>query len=380
MFANLNYKKGKNHFDKKEYKEAIALWEKAAKSGHAEAAYNLGECFSTGVGVPVDYNRALELYLIAAKKSHPKAFGALGDCYEDTFKPYGNMCDDKKAFEYYSKGASLGDANSQAKLASFYYNGYGGCRQDTQKALDLYKKAAAQGHVISKVNLAYFYEKGIGVQQDIKKAYENFKSAADLGSAEAQYILGIWYENGYMVQQDVKKALGYYVQSANNGNFRAESKLKSLGITLQNPPNKKEPDNIVYHYDIPGSKVSSANEDKASSACFRGYMARSGDGAGACYSEVVPNYREAVALGHAGAHFGLGSCYYNGIQVKQDYKKAAELFKIAAEQNVCEAQYYLGNCYYLGRGVSQDIEKAREWYKKAAAQGFSNAKEALKYI
>ena len=72
MFAKLNYKKGKEHFDKKEYKEAIALWEKAAKSRHAEAAYNLGECFSTGVGVPVDYNRALELYLIAAKKSLPK--------------------------------------------------------------------------------------------------------------------------------------------------------------------------------------------------------------------------------------------------------------------------------------------------------------------
>jgi TPR repeat protein len=79
----------------------------------------------------------------------------------------------------------------------------------------------------------------------------------------------------------------------------------------------------------------------------------------------------------ADAQNNLGVCYAKGEGVKQDYKKAIELFKKAAEQDDADAQNNLGDCYYYGWGVKQDYKKAFEWYKKAAEQGNANAQYNL---
>ena len=40
--------------------------------------------------------------------------------------------------------------------------------------------------------------------------------------------------------------------------------------------------------------------------------------------------------------------------------------------------YNLGSCFYNGYGVSQDYGEAVKWYKKAAEKGHDGAKEALR--
>ncbi|WP_134044619.1 tetratricopeptide repeat protein [Helicobacter pullorum] len=69
--------------------------------------------------------------------------------------------------------------------------------------------------------------------------------------------------------------------------------------------------------------------------------------------------------GDTGSCVDLGILYFNGDSVKQDYKKANELFSKACEMNNAEGCAYLGILYYYGDGVKQDYKKAMELYNKA---------------
>ena len=57
--------------------------------------------------------------------------------------------------------------------------------------------------------------------------------------------------------------------------------------------------------------------------------------------------------------------YYDGLGVKQDYRKALELFQILEGQGYASAQHNLGVMYEKGEGVKQDYEKAAQWYQEA---------------
>jgi len=72
--------------------------------------------------------------------------------------------------------------------------------------------------------------------------------------------------------------------------------------------------------------------------------------------------------------YDAGINYYEGINgVEQDYAKAVEYFREAAEQEHAKAQYYLGLCYLNGDGVEQDFQESIDWYEKAANNGDEDA-------
>ena len=61
--------------------------------------------------------------------------------------------------------------------------------------------------------------------------------------------------------------------------------------------------------------------------------------------------------GDTGSCVDLGILYFNGDSVKQDYKKANELFSKACEMRNASGCYNLGLLYYNGVGVKQDYKK-----------------------
>jgi TPR repeat protein len=71
--------------------------------------------------------------------------------------------------------------------------------------------------------------------------------------------------------------------------------------------------------------------------------------------------------------YNLGVRYAFGTGVKQDYKKAAELFLKAAVQGLADAQYNLGALYDNGLGVAKDPVRAVIWYHSAAEQNHPSA-------
>ncbi len=78
--------------------------------------------------------------------------------------------------------------------------------------------------------------------------------------------------------------------------------------------------------------------------------------------------------------FDLGECYYNGERVAQDYKKAVNCFRKAAQKGNANAQNYLGICYYNGHGVAKDLKEALKWWTAAAEQGNAEAQDNLNII
>lgn len=78
------------------------------------------------------------------------------------------------------------------------------------------------------------------------------------------------------------------------------------------------------------------------------------------------------------AQFLIGMHYSGGTGgVEQDWNKAVEYFRKAAERDHADAQFCLSVCYGLGLGVSTDVIELASWCFRAAALGSEGAKEVL---
>ncbi len=76
----------------------------------------------------------------------------------------------------------------------------------------------------------------------------------------------------------------------------------------------------------------------------------------------------------------LGTIYYTGRGVAQDYREAFKFWKRAAQQGNAASQLNLGHIYDVGEGVAQSNQEALKWFKKAAEQGDAFAEEQVKII
>ena len=94
----------------------------------------------------------------------------------------------------------------------------------------------------------------------------------------------------------------------------------------------------------------------------------------ACDAQAEETDEPAAAdLNDKDACCRLGLRYYKGQGVEQDYTRAVELFRKAAEQGNGYAMRLLGDCYRSGCGVEKDCAQAVEWYRKAAELGHKYA-------
>lgn len=95
------------------------------------------------------------------------------------------------------------------------------------------------------------------------------------------------------------------------------------------------------------------------------------------YAKAVEHYRKAAEYGYAEAQYYLGYSYKNGEGVAQNYAEAVKWYRKSAEQGYCKAQDRLGECYYYGEGVGQDYYEAVKWYRKSADQGYARGQISL---
>ncbi len=95
------------------------------------------------------------------------------------------------------------------------------------------------------------------------------------------------------------------------------------------------------------------------------------------YHKAFKLFKPLAEQGDAQAQFHLGTMYYNGKGVPQDYREAEKWYRKGAEQEDAAAQFMLGVMYYYGKGVPQDYKEAVKWYRKVAEQGDDAAQYAL---
>lgn len=143
------YDAGTKAYMKGNYKEALKLFQKGAKSGDDRAQFYLGNMYDSGTGV--------------SKNS-------------------------SKALKWYKKSAKQGNPNAQYNLGILYYTGEG-VQQSHSKAVSWWKKAAEQKLASAQLNLAIAYAKGEGVKVNYIKAYMWATLASTYGSNQSRMFM-----------------------------------------------------------------------------------------------------------------------------------------------------------------------------------------------
>ena len=98
------------------------------------------------------------------------------------------------------------------------------------------------------------------------------------------------------------------------------------------------------------------------------------------YAQALALYRLAAAQNLDEAQCSLGRMYYNGFGVAQDDAEALRLMQLAAAQGNPLALFMVASCHRHGRGVRKNEAEAIRWYRRAQAAGNTNAVAALQML
>ena len=90
----------------------------------------------------------------------------------------------------------------------------------------------------------------------------------------------------------------------------------------------------------------------------------SGEGVEQDYKKALEYFEQSAQKGNIESLNRLGMMYYTGEGVEQDYKKALEYFEQSTQKGNIESLNRLGMMHYYGEGVEQDYIQAREYLKK----------------
>lgn len=115
----------------------------------------------------------------------------------------------------------------------------------------------------------------------------------------------------------------------------------------------------------------------AEELCAQAQALLPGYGSRVNVQEALEILQQAVKLGSVTARRRIGELYHKGLGVKQDFKMAANWFRLAADSGDVASQFYLGTLYQCGMGVEFNLTIARSWLQKAADQGHVEAKALL---
>ncbi len=125
---------------KKNEREAVRYFEKAATGGHADAQFKLGTCYETGVlGGKTDTTTAMKWYLAAAKQGHARAQ------YKYARLVYA-IPDASASAEWFRKAAEQGVIEAQIQTGHLYKLGQAQGGKDLVEAMKWYLIAARLGH------------------------------------------------------------------------------------------------------------------------------------------------------------------------------------------------------------------------------------------
>lgn len=140
--AKAQYDLAKSFGENEDYGNAVKWYRKAAEQGHADAQYQLGECYRYGWGVKENKGLAAKWYGRAAEQEHADAQYQLGECY---LFGEGLNENEESAVKWYAIAAEKGHADAQYQLGECYRYGWG-VEKNLALAQEWHEKAKEQGY------------------------------------------------------------------------------------------------------------------------------------------------------------------------------------------------------------------------------------------
>jgi cell division septation protein DedD len=165
--------------------KAIAIWRPLAAKGQADAAFNLGQAYKLGRGVPIDLAQAQRFYEQAARGGHLEAQTSLGLLL---FQNGGRV----PAMRWLKQAADSGEPRAMLVYGTALFNG-DGVPVDRIRAYALVSRAAAQGLAPARITLAEMdqlipladRQRGVALAKDLANANTPVPSPTKAAPAKA---------------------------------------------------------------------------------------------------------------------------------------------------------------------------------------------------
>ena len=386
--------------------EARKWLEKAAAKGFAHSQYLLGRMYFRGDGVERDTDKGGRLIQEALKKGEIEASKYF-------LESINFAADAKLRFELSMLMAEAGFPEAQYFVGYMYYKG-DGVAKNFDEAMKWFYAAANGGHEQSvKIINEFVASEDDGdtktlnelvtnpfnmfSEEELRQKFEKFKKDALAGNVKAQAALGTAYALGKGTEKDLKEALKWYKKAAENGDEMAYYLLNRLETQQM----EQEESNAEKPLKAPEKKNKNAKKVLIALIALIGLivlfkrpkiMAKKLYNLGKKYengSSLLPQnfekafdcYKTAAELGMLQAQSKLADIYYYGkLGVDKDYNAAFKWYQKAAERGDGSAQRMSGNMYFKGQGVAQDFDEAWKWYEKAAKNNDAEAQKMLGII
>ncbi|HGO6115399.1 TPA: tetratricopeptide repeat protein, partial [Burkholderia cepacia] len=258
-----------------------------------------------------------------ASRKVPAAYSALGTVY---WRGQSGGPQPAIAFDWFSRGAKLGDAASQAMLCAMYLDGNGTPRRPAEAAR--WCRTAAGSNVGAMRVLA---SADSGLVAADERAYWQWK-LADRGEPAYQSSLGDAYDLGDGVPVDFDAATYWFRRAAEQGNVSAQG---SLAWHLSTGLGGRTDDYEAFAWAL----------------------------------RAAPTSTDAKRM--------VGIAYLHGRGVARDPKEASTWLNSAASAGSQWAESDLALMYETGDGVPRDETVAMDWHRRAARRGSAVSEIAL---
>ncbi len=307
---------------------ALVWYRCAARMGHAQALYELGDAYRRGAGAPSVPARAASLFRLAANAGYVPAQFAFGVCCEQGIGMEPNAA---LAVRYYEQAAEAGYAPAQNNLGGCYEHGTG-VAQNILTAVEWYAAAAHEGQPDAICRLGVCYETGRGVAADGEKAVRLYREAAEQGHPYACYRLALCYDRGVNPEDDegevmMTEATEYGSSGEGDGYGEAPRLTVALKATVSENAAHLQPD----------------------------------------HARAVMLYQQAARGGVAYGAYALYLCHRMERGAYRDPAAELAYLKQSCEDGCLQAAYELGICYMDGVGTPVDRRKALACFSRAAS-------------
>jgi TPR repeat protein len=197
----------------------------AAPSPAAEALWQKGVTFYDRK----DFRNALAVFSQAASLGHPRAMAVLGNMYHEG---EGVPKDPRQAAKWYTEAAMRGNRGAQYSLGGMYEEGEG-LPKNVAKAAQLYEASARQGMPEAQFALGLSYEFGEGVPRNRRTAIYWLDQVAKQGDGRAKWYAD-WLSRPDTPQFRDEAELGRYtankVQQRMNAQMGAGNRARVGGL------------------------------------------------------------------------------------------------------------------------------------------------------
>ena len=267
--------------------------------------------------------------------------------------------------------AESGDVEAMFEIGCMYYHGFAtkeDCNGKTNytEAAKWFKKAEDQNidvkpYIDALLGNLYYRGQMPYEEQSFRKAMEYYEKAAQTSSYRGyQDKVGFMLSEGFCSEFDYDRIVELYERIKDDCSVNAKNNMAKFYI---NYGQFRKAIDVLESIDTPFADA----EYRLGILYQRGVHC---DPPKPDMYRAIEHLRNATEMGHVEAFHSLGLIYFRGTNgYRQDFKKARELYKRAAEQGHRAANYdYAWMCTF-GLGGDRDVKEAIHYFERAAEKG-----------